>query len=87
VVDPASGDQGVRVEEAFAIDCPKCGVKNWASNGDPEDVTTPDVEAIRCWKCKHVFWLPGAVDVRETLRASLDIADAQFVEDGQKTLR
>lgn len=37
------------------IVCPSCGVKCWFNNGDIEDLTVPDVEAVRCWKCSHEF--------------------------------
>ena len=71
-------------EQAFAENCPKCGSKNWIVEAVKE--YAPDPEACRCWKCKHVFWLPGAIDVKETLGEPLDLESA-FVEDGERTLR
>jgi hypothetical protein len=41
-------------ESWITILCPKCGKKNWVNNGDPEDLTVEDVEAVECWYCDHV---------------------------------
>ena len=40
----------------YDLDCPECGHKNWFNNGDESDLTGCDVEAIRCWSCKHEFF-------------------------------
>ena len=42
--------------------CPECGVTCWANNGDTNDLTAPDVDAMRCWKCGHEWLLEGAED-------------------------
>ena len=44
--------------------CPKCETHNWICNGDESDISGVDVEAIKCRKCDHIFFL-GDVDVTE----------------------
>lgn len=44
------------------VDCPACGIKCWLNNGDVEDLTVPDVEAARCWHCRHEFILDPESD-------------------------
>ncbi len=39
------------------IPCPKCEALCWVNNGNVDDMTLPDVEAIECWKCNHYFWM------------------------------
>lgn len=39
--------------------CPYCGAINYINNGNTEDLTVSDVEAIKCWKCKHAWLLEG----------------------------
>lgn len=34
--------------------CGHCGTKQSVYTGDPEDLTIPDVEAVRCYQCKKV---------------------------------
>jgi hypothetical protein len=41
-------------ESWFNVECPKCGALNWANNGDLEDITALDIEAVECWQCDHV---------------------------------
>jgi hypothetical protein len=67
--------------------CPACSQPNWYSNGDLNDLTQPDVEALLCWNCGRRFWLPGAVDVRETLGESMDFdgPHSVIIEQGAKT--
>lgn len=40
--------------------CPHCDEVNYVNNGNVEDLTVSDVEAIKCWKCKHTWLLDGA---------------------------
>lgn len=35
--------------------CPKCSIYGWLYQGDIEDLTLFDAEAIRCWNCKHAW--------------------------------
>ena len=39
------------------IPCPKCEALCWVNNGDIDDLTLPDIEAIKCWHCTHWFWV------------------------------
>jgi hypothetical protein len=41
------------IEQWFRCRCPKCENLNWINNGDPADMTIPDVEGINCWNCQH----------------------------------
>jgi len=43
--------------EIYDINCPKCNNKNWVNNGDINDLSRPDVESVKCWSCKHVFFI------------------------------
>jgi hypothetical protein len=36
--------------------CPKCKSCNWICEGDLQDCTVPDTEAIECWDCGHKWW-------------------------------
>jgi hypothetical protein len=67
-----------------SAECPECQNLNWYSNGDMNDLTQPDLEALECWQCGHKFWLDGATDVRETLGESLNVEEASFIEKGAK---
>ena len=35
--------------------CPKCNQHCFVCDGDINDITAVDVEAVRCWNCQHVF--------------------------------
>lgn len=34
--------------------CGACGATQLVYNGDPNDLTLPDVDAVRCWCCRTV---------------------------------
>ena len=36
--------------------CGKCKSPNWIYEGDMQDCTVPDTEAIECWNCGHKWW-------------------------------
>lgn len=36
--------------------CPSCGRKNWICDGDYQDCTYPDTQAIRCFACNTCWW-------------------------------
>jgi len=36
--------------------CDKCKSCNWICDGDLQDCTVPDTEAIECWSCGHKWW-------------------------------
>lgn len=68
-------------------DCPKCHTTNWFDNGDTSDLTQVDIEALKCWKCGHRFWLDGAEEIRTTLLQSLDFDGPHdiYIVDGTKS--
>lgn len=41
------------------IDCPQCGKTNWYPQPDEDelDLSGIDTEALRCWSCKHEFFV------------------------------
>ena len=41
----------------FEIPCPHCEKCNWVSNGDIEDISYPDIEAVECYNCGCAFWI------------------------------
>lgn len=45
----------------FVETCPKCKSHNWMYNGDPNDLTYPDIEGIECWNCHHK-WIPDELE-------------------------
>lgn len=65
------------------IDCPNCRNVNWFNNGDESDLTVPDVEAIRCWSCRHEFFTEDDPAVIE-LCFSGTTPPESFIKDGQK---
>ena len=36
--------------------CPTCGSKNWINDGDINDLTAYETEAIECHECHIAFW-------------------------------
>lgn len=66
-------------DSAMSEQCPACSSKNWLALGDMNDMTGTDPEAIRCWKCKHVWLIEGAEEF-----TTLDDA---MVDDGRRVLR
>lgn len=66
-------------ESAFCEACPSCQSRNWISQGDMNDCTGVDTEAIRCWKCKHE-WLVEGADEFTTLEDAM-------IDDGREALR
>lgn len=40
-------------------DCPHCKGRVWVNEGNPDDLSEPDVEAIKCPWCKKSFWING----------------------------
>lgn len=37
----------------FKIWCEKCNIPNWFCNGNPDDLTIPDIEGFECFNCRH----------------------------------
>lgn len=40
--------------------CPHCNEISYVNNGNIEDLTISDIEAIKCWKCKRTWLIEGA---------------------------
>lgn len=62
--------------------CPKCGSINWINNGDTDDITAPDVDAIRCWSCSHEYFTWD--DVKLMYGDDVQPCDT-IIEDGKRT--
>jgi hypothetical protein len=41
----------------YHIRCPACGGSFFVDGGDPQDITTPDIESVGCPWCEHAFYL------------------------------
>lgn len=41
----------------ICVDCVCCGKPNWYYNGDSQDLTQQDIEALICWSCGARFLL------------------------------
>lgn len=48
-LDEALGEE--KVEAWYKFKCPGCAEQAWYSNGDESDLTTTDVDAVKCWNC------------------------------------
>jgi hypothetical protein len=48
---------GIMTETWYKEDCPECETHNWVCNGNEQDLSSLDVEAIKCRKCGHIFFL------------------------------
>ncbi len=57
--------------------CPKCKSTNWAEGPHPAIYQLTGAEAIRCWRCRFVFW--GSDCHKETCLNDFEFA---AVEDG-----
>tara|TARA_Y100000310_G_C20617714_1_gene781547 strand:- start:1265 stop:1489 length:225 start_codon:yes stop_codon:yes gene_type:complete len=62
----------------YDFGCPKCEKEVWVSNGDPNDITYPDIEALKCCHCGHCWWVDEFAD--DGVNSPEDIA-----EDTHKT--
>ena len=40
----------------ISASCSKCNKVNWLCDGDGQDDTREDIEAIECWSCGHKWW-------------------------------
>jgi hypothetical protein len=47
----------------YKLQCPHCHASCWVNNGNEDDVTVPDIEAVRCHACKAVFRVDAELDV------------------------
>ena len=46
--------------------CPKCQKNNWICDGDVNDLSQCDIDAIKCWSCNHSYWVTEDQDWIET---------------------
>ena len=60
--------------------CPNCKTSNWHCNGDENDLTSCDVEAVRCRKCKEIYGLGPPDALIEEIR---DGGNDFCTEDGK----
>ena len=59
--------------------CPRCSTPNWVCLGNLNDQTVPDIEGIRCWKCKTDYFLMNEEDLSDGL-----IEDGEFSPFSEK---
>lgn len=38
----------------ICFSCAKCSALQRVYNGDPNDLTLPDIDAVKCFRCGHV---------------------------------
>lgn len=50
--------------------CPYCDVANWHCNGNEQDLSSLDVEAIECRKCGKVYRLGVFDEIDEEIRGN-----------------
>lgn len=43
----------------YELACAWCKADNLVDNGDTSDMTVPDVDSFKCWKCGRVSHMPG----------------------------
>lgn len=71
----------------FEIECPACGKVNWINNGDPSDLSRPDVEACKCWECGLDIDLetegPAPADLKKQHAPGLPRIQ-MYIEQGQE---
>lgn len=68
------------VESWYRVWCPYCDTVNWFCNGNENDITGLDIDAVRCRICKKVFRLGPIDKIEEEIRGDGDI----WVENGCK---
>lgn len=64
-------------------DCPYCESKNFVNDGDAEDYTLPDCEAINCWNCDATFLTPLGL---ELVHYNMKMPKDCFAQDGKEEL-
>jgi hypothetical protein len=67
--------------------CPKCKKVNWFCEGNLQDMTVPDTEAIKCWSCGHAWWrdpdTPYEMGYNEDEECSIE----DYADEGQEKPR
>jgi hypothetical protein len=43
-------------EAWYTTHCPYCSTLNWHNNGNEQDITTLDVDSVKCWRCGLIYW-------------------------------
>jgi len=70
-------------ESWYKVWCPYCDADNWYCNGNENDITGCDVEAVKCHKCKKLFLLGEPDEILDELRG-----DGGYIEeDGCKLIK
>ena len=73
----------------YEVSCPYCDKPQFVCDGDTDDVSQVDIEAVKCYSCDKLFWLR-----EQSLNNMLDkefglslrkIEDA-YIVDGQNTI-
>jgi len=81
---PQAGHQAPSPGLWRGVECPKCESTNWYPQPDEDeiDLSGIDVEALRCWACKHEFFVCDP----DLLGYSQDTPMSQvIVDDGAET--
>jgi len=61
--------------------CDECKKANWICEGDMQDMTVSDTEAIECWSCGHKWWrdpdsvASGDKEIQEELQLLESLAE------------
>jgi len=53
----------------YRLKCPECEKLNWVCWGNEEDVTVYVAPAVKCWNCKHCFWVCACEECLEEVRS------------------
>ena len=61
--------------------CPFCNIHNWVCNGDVTDLSSMDVEGVKCRKCKKVFPLGYTIEEATNVFGTDNFEDINW-EDG-----
>lgn len=61
--------------------CPHCKINNWVYLGRMDDCTAPDVEVLKCFKCKKRSWID--MNVRNEASYNGTTLDDAYAADGK----
>ena len=62
--------------------CPYCEIDNWHCNGNENDLSSLDVEGIKCRRCKQLYRLGVFDEIDEEIRGE----GMLVIEDGRKMI-
>lgn len=71
-------------ESWYRVWCPYCESENWFCNGNEQDISGVDVEAVRCRGCKKLFRLGVYDSILEEIRGKNGTV---YEEDGCKMVK